>query len=36
MRYCCETPDFILQPDVVVDASANSGDDPVHGLSVQV
>ena len=36
MRHCRETPDFILQPAVVVDAFANPGDDPVHGLSVQV
>ncbi len=36
MRHDRETPEFILRPDVVVDASANPGDDPVHGLSVQV
>ena len=36
MRHCRETPDFILRPVVLVDATANPGDDRVHGLSVQV
>ncbi len=36
MRHCRETPDYFLQPDVVVDASANPGNDPVHDLSIQV
>ena len=36
MRDRRETPDLIFRLAVMVDASANPGDDSVHGVPVQI